>query len=86
LNVSGHRRSKRILHRFGSPDNSNAPLLLAIETFTLIRMYVGHLAQEIIVTFYFVSDHLTPFIPVLLYKTPLEDRCVRCLHRNARHR
>jgi len=41
-------------------------MLLAIETFTLIRMYVGHLAQEIIVTFYFVSYHLTPFIPVLL--------------------
>lgn len=60
-------------------------MLLAIETFTLIQIYVGHLAQEIIVTFYFVSYHLTPFIPVLLYKTPREDRCVRFLHRNARH-
>ena len=85
LNVGGRRRSKRILHRFGNPDNPNAPMLLAIETFTLIRMYVGHLAQEIIVTFHFVSHHLTPFIPVLLYKTPLEDRCVRFLHRNARY-
>ncbi len=46
-------------------------------------MYVGLLAQEIIVTFYFVSYHLTPFNPVLLYKTPLEDCCVRFLHRNA---
>ena len=36
-------------------------------------MYVGLLAQEIIVTFYFVSYHLTPFIPVLLYNTNLRS-------------
>ena len=59
-------------------------MLLAIDTFILIRMHVGHLTQEIIVTGHFVSHHLTPFIPVLLYKTPLEDRCVRFQRRNAK--
>ena len=51
-----------------------------MDMFTHIREEVGPLNQEIIVTCHFVSHHLTPFIPVLLYKTPLEDRCVRFLH------